>query len=423
MVFIHGGAFVEGSGGGRLFKGSNLAAKGDVVVVTINYRLGILGFLVYQDENVHGNFGLMDQHFALQWVQEHIESFGGDKNNITVFGESAGAMSIGFHLMMKNPVFNAAIVESNPYTIPSLTGKQADLLGKKLVENIGMSVSKMREMKWTDLQPMIDKAAEYIPAYAIYKWGTKGLICWKPVIKSKNEDKTYVFNSQPINTVPKKPLIIGTNKKFLEKYSLFKKPCEKMSGLEYSAIILALFPDLKYAGNIYSKYPPCLIPWVDNTFQLARVLTDGFFTGGNLYYMENADRKDLYAYYYTYVSSSYWYPVRHPDLCDCKKYVCHSAELPYVFHNFDSPRGKGCPDDKDKNFSDSVIGYWTNFAGDKKPGGSWKDWSTSGYLKLDVPQGQVTRRVMDDNSNYSSCWKPIITEINRLAGNRSSKNN
>ena len=104
MVFIHGGAFEKGSGGNPLFDGSYLAAAGNVVVVTINYRLGILGFLVRsdpdnpdsEDENLHGNFGLMDQHFALKWIQNYIESFGGDKNNITIFGESAGAMSMVF---------------------------------------------------------------------------------------------------------------------------------------------------------------------------------------------------------------------------------------------------------------------------------------------------------------------------------------
>ncbi len=100
LFFIHGGGFVRGSGSQTIFEGTPLAANGDVVVVTINYRLGALGFLAIDEliqENVRntaGNFGLLDAIAALQWVRDNIGAFGGDPNRVMLFGHSAGANSI-----------------------------------------------------------------------------------------------------------------------------------------------------------------------------------------------------------------------------------------------------------------------------------------------------------------------------------------
>ena len=98
MVFVHGGAFCNGSGSGVMYRGDRLAARG-VVVVTFNYRLGALGFLAHpaladEESGGFGNWGLLDQVAALGWVRDNIGAFGGDPSNVTVFGESAGAMSI-----------------------------------------------------------------------------------------------------------------------------------------------------------------------------------------------------------------------------------------------------------------------------------------------------------------------------------------
>ncbi len=116
MVFIHGGAFILGGGSLPVYDGAALAAR-DVVVVTLNYRLGAFGFLYEDAFGVTGNFGLLDQQAALQWVQANIAAFGGDPGRVTVFGESAGAMSVGFHLFSmpsSDGLFRAAIMESNP---------------------------------------------------------------------------------------------------------------------------------------------------------------------------------------------------------------------------------------------------------------------------------------------------------------------
>ncbi|MYJ01857.1 MAG: carboxylesterase family protein, partial [Chloroflexi bacterium] len=100
MFWIHGGGFAGGSGATPIYNGQHLASRGDVVVVTINYRLGALGYLYNQaltdgDDPTSGNYGMRDQIAALEWVRDHIRAFSGDPDNVTIFGESAGGMSVG----------------------------------------------------------------------------------------------------------------------------------------------------------------------------------------------------------------------------------------------------------------------------------------------------------------------------------------
>ena len=120
MVWIHGGGFTTGGGGSLLYRGDRLASIGDVVVVTMNYRLGVLGFLASTSLADHdggfANWGLLDQLAALSWVKENIANFGGDPKNVTVFGESAGGMSISALLSADaaRGLFQRAIIQSGP---------------------------------------------------------------------------------------------------------------------------------------------------------------------------------------------------------------------------------------------------------------------------------------------------------------------
>ncbi|XP_044012655.1 juvenile hormone esterase-like [Aphidius gifuensis] len=140
MVWIHGGAFVVGSGNDDFYGPDYLIDK-DIVLVTINYRVGILGFLNVEDEIAPGNQGLKDQVAALKWINKYISNFGGDKNNITIFGESAGGASV--HYLCLSPLsqglFHKAILQSgvanNPWaSVPSSPKKNAikiaSILGK-----------------------------------------------------------------------------------------------------------------------------------------------------------------------------------------------------------------------------------------------------------------------------------------------------
>jgi bile salt-stimulated lipase len=113
MFWIHGGSFLYGDGSSLLF-GPELLVRENVVIVTFNYRLSVFGFLSTEDKHAQGNYGLKDIVLALKWVKQNIKNFGGDPDNITAFGQSAGAMSVHLMLMskMSQGLFHKAIMMS-----------------------------------------------------------------------------------------------------------------------------------------------------------------------------------------------------------------------------------------------------------------------------------------------------------------------
>jgi para-nitrobenzyl esterase len=143
VVWIHGGAFIMGSGSQPLYNGSSFAARHDLVVVTINYRLGLFG-LLYLGELAgepyrHGNVALLDQLAALRWVQDHIAAFGGDPSRVTVMGESAGAISIGSLLGMPaaRGLFHRAIVQSGAPGLSPPSRADATALARGVLAELG----------------------------------------------------------------------------------------------------------------------------------------------------------------------------------------------------------------------------------------------------------------------------------------------
>jgi para-nitrobenzyl esterase len=140
LVWIHGGAYTSGSG--ALYNGSELAASGDIVVVTVNYRLGVFGFVdlaAVTDADVPSNLGLRDQIAALEWVRDNIAAFGGDPDRVTVAGESAGSVSVS--LLMTVPstrgLFRSAIMESGSYSL--IHGSEVRLrVARRYAEELGL---------------------------------------------------------------------------------------------------------------------------------------------------------------------------------------------------------------------------------------------------------------------------------------------
>ncbi|HYA22955.1 MAG TPA: carboxylesterase family protein [Terriglobales bacterium] len=167
MVFIHGGALVGGSARNTWYDGTTLVKRGDVVVVTIQYRLGVLGFLELakfggNDFAESGNAGYLDQVAALEWVQKNIGNFGGDPKNVTIFGESAGGASVYAH--MGNPrsagLFHKAIIESG---VPGefCTMEEATTTAQKLLNAAGMSTAEqMQKLTMEQMMRLEDKTGE-----------------------------------------------------------------------------------------------------------------------------------------------------------------------------------------------------------------------------------------------------------------------
>src|SRR4051794_6904472 len=160
MVWIHGGAFLNGAGSGLLYRGDRLARRGNVVIVTINYRLGALGFAAHPgltdaDTGYRANWGLLDQVAALRWVQENIAGFGGDPANVTVFGESAGAMSVStlMGMPLAQGCFAKAIAQSGgPVGVMFENGAEAT---EDLVRTLGFGPGEVDRLRDVPVDALI----------------------------------------------------------------------------------------------------------------------------------------------------------------------------------------------------------------------------------------------------------------------------
>jgi para-nitrobenzyl esterase len=158
LFWIHGGAFVIGAGSQSIYDGSRLAKRGDVVVVTINYRLGVFGFLsLGQPERAVANAGLLDQVAALEWVRDHIEAFGGDPNDVTIFGESAGGMSVGtlLGLPAARGLFHKAIPQSGSCQAIH-DAESAGAVTASIVSQLGLSSPNVQQLREVPAEKLLE---------------------------------------------------------------------------------------------------------------------------------------------------------------------------------------------------------------------------------------------------------------------------
>jgi para-nitrobenzyl esterase len=168
LVWIHGGGWLIGSG--RLHDGTSLATLGDVVVVTLNYRLGPFGFLHLAELGgegyfASGNCGILDQVAALQWVQDNIAAFGGDPHRVTVFGESAGAMSIGTLLALPaaHGLFQQAILQSGTVG-PIRSCTEATTLARTFLKILDVSPVDLSPLEQISAERLVE-AASALPGW------------------------------------------------------------------------------------------------------------------------------------------------------------------------------------------------------------------------------------------------------------------
>lgn len=145
MVWIYGGGFYTGTSTLNLYDGKILAALNNIIVVSIAYRIGAFGFLSLDDPNAPGNAGMFDQLMGLEWVQQNIRHFGGDPNSVTLFGESAGSVSVSLHLMspLSHGKFHRAILQSGSANMPwaTLTQTEARRRSLELATMLGCHVT------------------------------------------------------------------------------------------------------------------------------------------------------------------------------------------------------------------------------------------------------------------------------------------
>lgn len=355
LVYIHGGAFSEGSGSVAVYNGEELAKKG-LVVVTINYRMGVLGFLVHPEltaESGHrasGNYGLLDQMVALQWVQQNIAAFGGDPNNITIAGQSAGAISV--YLLTASPLakglFHRAIVQSGPGGLASFGLSSMHALARPLSEaeisggefaeaRDAPSLQALRAMSIGDLTatpasgsrplrfgPVIDGYFLSDDVSAIYARGAQHDV---PMLTGFNADEASAFPGYGKTTVKE-----------------FRKTVAERYG-ESAETFLALYAATtdEEAGHAQIASQRDLAAVAMGRLAAERARTTK--TNAYLYYFERGipwpERPEFGAF--------------------------HTAEVPYAFNNLKHLNRPW--EAVDRQLADVMSSYWVNFATNGNPNG------------------------------------------------------
>jgi para-nitrobenzyl esterase len=377
FFWIYGGALVGGASREENYDGARLAARG-IVVVSINYRLGVLGWLAHPELSkesplgVSGNYGLLDQIEALRWVQHNIRAFGGDPSNVTIAGESAGALSV-MYLMAAPPargLFAKAIAES-AYMIStpelkkaSFGSPSAEESGVKLLAALHVSdIAAMRAMDAGKLS-LAAPAAGYAP------WGTiDGHLLLRQLVD--------VFDRGEQAPVP---LLAGFNSGEIRSLRILA-PQPPASTTEYETVIRDRYLDL--ADEFLRLYPSANMQ--ESILATTRDALYGW-TAQRLVRKQTALGQPSFLYFF-----DHGYPAA--DAAGLHGF--HASELPYVFGTFDGtpPLWPKIPEAaQERRLSDAMIGYWSSFARTGKPQAAnepdWPPFGTTGaYMKFEeAPQ-------------------------------------
>ena len=352
LVWIHGGALVSGSSKEALYDGARLAQEG-VVVVSINYRLGVLGWLAHPDlsaespAGISGNYGLMDQVAALEWIKRNITAFGGDPDNVTIAGESAGGLSVLY--LMTSPLarglFDRAIAQS-AYMIQTPELKAARF-GAPSAEDAGAALSRtlqapsLRVLRGMDPQQLTDRAAYggFAPFGAV-----DGKVLPGQVVD--------VFDQGRQARVP---VLAGFNSGEIRSLRMLAPPVPG-SAADYEQVIrerygdmadafLALYPSSDMGERVLAASRDALYGWTSE--RLARSQT--------------AAGQPSYLYLFDH---------GYPTMEEANLHAFHASELPYMFGRLDRtpPRWPKIPETAEETrLSDAMVRYWASFARTGRP--------------------------------------------------------
>jgi para-nitrobenzyl esterase len=361
MVWIHGGAFTRGSGSSHSYNGEILARKG-AVIVTINYRLGVFGFFAHPEltaESAHhasGNYALLDQIAALQWVQKNIAAFGGDPSRVTIFGESAGSWAV--NALMASPLakglFQRAIGESGGTFSPMKTLAQAEKDGEKLAASLASVPS--ADAKDPNGQSSAAKNGTANTSAALRAKSPEELLKVADNELARTivdgwvlpQDIATIFAQGKQNDVP---IIVGYNS---DEGTTLAPQAANLKAMMFTAGIhqrygtlaeqmLKIYPagsDEQAVTSFYAAYRDQAFGWEMRTW--ARMATK---TGHHPAYL-------------------YYFSRRPPGPQSAKLRAFHASEIAYVFGTFVWPFPW---EDTDKKLSDAMTSYWVNFAATGNP--------------------------------------------------------
>ncbi len=253
MVWVHGGAYILGSASQPLYHGRRLAADGGVIVVTVNYRLGALGFLELptlgaDSERFATNVGLRDVLAALEWVRDNIAGFGGDPARVTLFGESAGAGMVT--TLLGSPaargLFSAAIAQSSPVT-SSYDAEPASRTAARFLDVLGVGHNELTRLAGMPIEAIVEASRTVFDEVPVR---TPGRLAFAPIVDGDLVPDYPVRLARAGKTLPV-PLIIGTNRNEAALFRYMKSPLMPISPDTIRAMfaeIAAEQPDLALPG-------------------------------------------------------------------------------------------------------------------------------------------------------------------------------
>jgi para-nitrobenzyl esterase len=386
FFWIHGGSLLTGSGRDALYDGAHIAGKG-LVVVTINYRVGVLGWLAHPELSkesplaISGNYGLLDQIEALQWVKGNISAFGGDPSNVTIVGESAGGLSV-MYLLAAPPargLFDKAIAQST-YMIATPELKQtrfgtpsAEDSGTKLAAALhAKNIGALRAMDGRDLTAAAVTAG-FVPQGAI-----DGHVLPRQLVE--------VFDRGEQARVP---TLSGVNSGEIRSLRILAPP-PPATAAEYEAIIRDRYQDL--AGEFLRLYP-------SSNMQESILATtrDAFYGWSAIRLVKKQAAVGVNSFLY-------FFDHGYPAADSAGLHGFHASEVPFMFGNPNGtpPLWPKIPDTaEEKRLSDAMVGYWTSFARTGHPTApNQPDWppygSTGAYMRI------------TDAPHVSSCLLPGV---------------
>ncbi|WGM30557.1 carboxylesterase family protein [Brevundimonas sp. NIBR11] len=367
IVWIHGGSLVAGSSKEPMYDGATLAEEG-VVVVSINYRLGVLGYLAHpglsreSPTRTSGNYGVMDQIAALEWVQRNIAAFGGDPDNVTVAGESAGGLSILYLLTAPGArgLFDKAIAQSSYFM--SMSALRDSVHGAPSAEQRGAAIASALQaadvaaLRNMDPQTLTDGAAlaGFFPAGII-----DGVVL--------REEMLDVFNRGEQAPVP---ILAGFNSGEIRSLRVLA-PAAPASAGAYDQAIRERYGDL--ADEYLRLYPAATMD--ESILASTR---DAFYgwTAERLTRSQAAIGQPSYLYMFDH---------GYPAMDEAGLHAFHASELPYLFGTLRTtpPNWPVIPDTAvETRISDAMIDYWTSFARSGRPqsdhGPAWSAFGAAG---------------------------------------------
>ncbi len=398
MFWIHGGAFSTGAGSNSIYDGSSLAKKGEVVVVTINYRLGPLAFLYFDsiapnNTDFDHNLGIQDQIAALKWVKENIEKFGGDPEQVTIFGQSSGATSVLTLMSIPSTkgLFKHAIAES-----PSLylwTTQDATMVTEKFLALLGLPKNLLSEL-FTISADSLNQVAKRL----LQDRGSMPSIgIFSPTIDRKLIVQHPLSSITAGNTKDVK-LMIGTNKDEANLFRTYTNSPIPLTGKQMHESFAARAPNSEnQITNTYPKYP--------KEQAVLSLLTDAVF---RMPAIKIAEAQQKYTPTFMYRMDWASLPLKLKGLRSC-----HALELFFVFHSFKSPYGKKISTLANKKViykvADQIQTAWINFAKTGNPNTAnsetWKP-----YSPIDRPTmifDKKTKLDYDPNAKQRVSWGDI----------------